>query len=107
MDKIKLTCRKEIRLSVEELGILEEKAGEQGVKVSKYLRMLITNRPRDYPEIQEQMRQLVNEINHIGVNINQITHNNNSELYYQTDKKKLYIYLQQVKQFMEQLIELI
>ena len=71
-DKKKLTCRKEIRLSEEELKQLQEKAEKKGMKESQYLRMLITNRPRDYPEIQDEIARLNNEINHIGVNINQI-----------------------------------
>ena len=51
---------------------LQENADREGVKESQYLRMLITNRPRDYPEIRDEIARLSNEINHIGVNINQI-----------------------------------
>ena len=53
---------------------LQENADREGVKESQYLRMLITNRPRDYPEIRDEIARLSNEINHIGVNINQIAH---------------------------------
>lgn len=83
--KIK-NCRKEIRLSTEELEELRRKAEEQGLKESQYMRMLITNRPRDYPDLLEALRSLTNEVNHIGININQITKNNNSGLYHESDK---------------------
>ncbi len=60
---------------------LQENADREGVKESQYLRMLITNRPRDYPEIRDEIARLSNEINHIGVNINQIAHRVNSGIY--------------------------
>lgn len=37
---------------------------------SQYLRLLIRQRPDDYPEIQLQLGHLINEVNHVGVNIN-------------------------------------
>ena len=43
-------------------------------------------RPRDYPEIRQELERMNQEINRIGVNINQITHNNNSALYSREDK---------------------
>ena len=80
-----MNCRKEIRLSCEELEELNRKAKERGLSDSQYLRMLITNRPRDYPELLEALQNLTNEINHIGININQIVKNNNSGLYHESD----------------------
>lgn len=94
----KMSCRKEIRLSSEELEELTRKAKERGLSDSQYLRMLITNRPRDYPELLEALQNLTNEINHIGININQIAKNNNSGLYHESDKKRLYIYMKQIKE---------
>ena len=82
-----MNCRKEIRLSCEELEELNRKAKERGLSDSQYLRMLITNRPRDYPELLEALQNLTNEINHIGININQIVKNNNSGLYHESDEK--------------------
>ena len=89
-----MNCRKEIRLSCEELEELNRKAKERGLSDSQYLRMLITNRPRDYP----------NEINHIGININQIVKNNNSGLYHESDKKRLYVYMKQIKEAVMQVV---
>ena len=104
--KIK-NCRKEIRLSPEELEELRRKEEEQGLKESQYMRMLITNRPRDYPDLLEAMQSLTNEVNHIGININQITKNNNSGLYHESDKKRLYVYMKQIKEAVKQVVSLL
>lgn len=97
--------RKEIRLSAEELEQLEQLSAEQELNSSQYIRMLITNQPRAYPGIQREIRNLVNEVNHIGNNINQITKNNNSGLYHEKDKKRLYILMKQLKELVGQMIE--
>lgn len=102
--KESMKCRKEIRLTHEELEELQRQADGMGVTESKYLRMLITNRPRDYPEIRQELQRLNNEINHIGVNINQITHNNNSRLYSKEDKHRLYILMKNLKDMMQQVL---
>lgn len=99
-----MSCRKEIRLSPEELEELINKAEERGLTESQYLRMLITNRPRDYPELLSALQNLTNEINHIGININQITKNNNSSLYHEADKKRLYVYLKQIKEAVKRVV---
>ena len=99
-----MNCRKEIRLSCEELEELNRKAKERGLSDSQYLRMLITNRPRDYPELLEALQNLTNEINHIGININQIVKNNNSGLYHESDKKRLYVNMNQIKEAVMQVV---
>ncbi len=80
-EKETMECRKEIRLYRWELEELQNRQKRWGFSDSQYLRMLITNRPRDYPEIRKELERMNQEINRIGVNINQITHNNNSALY--------------------------
>lgn len=97
--------RKEIRLSAAEQEKLAEEAAKMGVTESRFLRMLLTERPRDHPEIREELRKLGNEINHIGVNINQIVHNHNSRLYSDEDKHRLYVSMKQVKDLMGQMME--
>lgn len=76
-----------------------------GVTESRFLRMLLTERPRDHPEIREELRRLNNEVNHIGVNINQIVHDYNSRLYSEEDKHRLYVCMKQVKELMGQIME--
>lgn len=84
---------------------LEDLAAQMGVTESQYLRQLISNRPRDYPAIRQELVRLNNEINHIGVNINQIVHNNNSRLYSEKDKHRLYILMKRLKDMMQVVIE--
>lgn len=84
---------------------LQENADREGVKESQYLRMLITNRPRDYPEIRDEIARLNNEINHIGINVNQIAHRINSEIYQEEDRHRLYVFLGQIKGLLRELID--
>lgn len=83
---------------------LEDLAAQMGVTESQYLRQLISNRPRDYPAIRQELIRLNNEMNHIGVNINQIVHNNNSRLYSQEDKHRLYVLMKRLKDMMQDVI---
>ena len=94
MKKETMKCRKEIRLYSWELEELQKQAEKMGLSDSQYLRMLITNRPRDYPEIRQELE-----------NINQITHNNNSALYSREDKHRLYVFLKQIKTLVSQVQE--
>jgi hypothetical protein len=41
---------------------------------------------------------LINEVNRIGVNINEIVHNNNSVLYSEADKTRLMAYMQKLNE---------
>lgn len=97
-------CRKEIRLTEEELHEIQGRAEQMGIKVSQYLRQIISNRPRDDPHIRQELIRLNNEINHIGVNINQIVHNNNSKLYIQEDKHRLYVLMKRLRDLIQEVI---
>ena len=105
MKKETMKCRKEIRLYRWELEELQKQAEKMGLSDSQYLRMLITNRPRDYPEIRKELERMNQEINRIGVNIKQITNNNNSALYSREDKHRLYVFLKQIKTLVSQVQE--
>ena len=52
--------------------MLAKKAGESGMCEADYLRLLISQKPNDYPEVRELLKELINEVNRIGININQI-----------------------------------
>ena len=49
-----------------------------------------------YPEIRVLLRELINEVNHIGTNINQIVHNHNSGIYSAADKERLVAYMRKL-----------
>ena len=44
------------------------------------------------------LNSLINEVNRIGVNINEIVHNNNSMLYSDGDKTRLLAYMQKLNE---------
>ena len=84
MDDGKKSVKKLFCLSKTEAKLLRQKAKELGINDSEYLRLMISQKPNDYPEIVDLLKELINEVNHIGVNINQIV--KNYEEMYQMNK---------------------
>ncbi|MFG6329435.1 MAG: MobC family plasmid mobilization relaxosome protein [Lachnospiraceae bacterium] len=95
---------KRFRLGSSEAAMLKEQAEKAGMNESQYVRFLITQKPNDYPGIQKSLKGLVNEINRIGVNINEIVYNNNSMLYRQTDKDRLMAYMRRLNKTLEEAV---
>lgn len=87
---------KTLRLTEDENLLLKERCEEYGMKEAEYFRFLLSQKPNDYTEIRVLLKSLINEVNHIGRNINQIVHNNNSELYSQADKQRLMAYMKKL-----------
>lgn len=87
---------KHYRLTKEEAAAFRKKAEEAGMSESDYFRLLITQEPNDYPEIRVGIKTLINEVNRIGVNINEIVYNNNSKLYRTADKERLIAYMRRL-----------
>ena len=48
------------------------------------------------PEVRELLKELINEVNRIGININQIVFNNNAGLYSKEDKTQLVAYMRKL-----------
>ena len=48
---------------------------------------------------------MINEINRIGVNINEIVYNNNSKLYRRSDKERLLAYMRGLNETMKEAVE--
>lgn len=80
---------KPFRLTRQEADMLKSRAQERGVKESKYLRLLLSQKPNDHPEIRILLKELIGEVNAVGNNINQITRNHNSKLYRAEDRELL------------------
>ena len=95
---------KHFRLSDEDPKAFNKKAKEAGMTESDYFRLLITQQPNDYPEIRVGIKSLINEVNRIGVNINEIVYNNNSKLYRQTDKDRLIAYMRRLNESVEKAV---
>lgn len=104
----KVHCiKKTVRLMHGEAQILSEKARAAGMNEAEYIRFLISQKPNDYPEIRKLLKELINEVNRIGVNINQITFNHNAELYSREDKNQLIAYMRKLNMEVKKVVELI
>ena len=86
------TLRKYFKLTEETVRILNERFREENMNKSEYTRYLLlyqSGHPRSR-DLELEVMQLQNEINRIGVIINQIVKNSNSHMYSEDDKIKLY-----------------
>ena len=107
MSESGLSLTKKFRLSSREAKLLEEKAKQAGMTESQYLRLMISQKPNDYPEVRQLLRDLINEVNRVGVNINQITHNHNAELYSTDDKERLIAYMRKLNVAVAKVVDIV
>lgn len=84
------------RVTKDEKKKLQEMAKAYGVTESEFLRRKIRQRPSDYQAIKILIGHLINEINHVGVNINQIVKRNNVGFYDEGDKVLLEAYMRKI-----------
>ena len=80
--------RKHFKLTEETAKLLAERSKAEKMNESEYIRYLLLNQsenPRS-KELELEVMWLRNEINKIGVNINQIVKNNNLHIYSENDK---------------------
>ena len=88
--------KKTLRLMPYEAKMLAEKSELAGMCEADYLRLLISQKPNDYPELRRLLRDLINEINRIGININQLVYNHNAGFYSKQDKEHLFAYMKKL-----------
>ncbi len=98
------TVRKTVRMTPSESKALQARAKERHQSEADYMRFLLSQKPNDYPEIRKLIKDLINEVNHIGVNINQIVKNNNAEFYNQDDKNRLFAYLKKMNRLLSEVV---
>lgn len=96
--------KKTLRLMPEEAKILAEKAKDAGMNEAEYVRLLIRQKPNDYPEIRKLLKTLINEVNRVGININQIVFNHNSGLYSDDDKSRLVAYMRKLNSAVSEVV---
>ena len=96
-----MELRKAYRLTKEQDEELKRKVAEAGMSESEFIRLMITEQPKDFPEIRAMLDRLINEVNRIGVNINEIVYNNNSMLYKEQDKQRLIAYMRKLNELMK------
>ena len=92
-------------MTEKEAELLKRSAEQNGMKESEYIRFLLSQKPNDYLEIRILLRELINEINAIGNNINQITRNHNSKLYRKEDRELLSAYMKKLNLLLREMIE--
>lgn len=93
------TLRKHFKLTEETAKLLAERSKAENMNESEYIRYLILNHsenPRS-KEMELEIMRLRNEVNKIGVNVNQIVKNNNSHIYRDSDKIELKLQLEIIK----------
>lgn len=93
MSSNKRDITKIIRLNDREYQMVMENANACNMNFSTYVRYAISNVKMPNPETRKLILKLINEVNHIGNNINQIVRNNNSGLYLDSDKTRLMEYM--------------
>ncbi len=99
--------KQSFRLSEKEAAYLQNVAAENSMSMSRYIRMLIdADMEKGIVEkrhLQSLLRRdLINEINHIGININQITRSHNENLYSEHDKRKLFALMKKLNEMVSQ-----
>ena len=99
--------KKTLRLEKEDANLLCRKAEQAGMTESGYLRMLIRGNPAEIPQIRGLVKTLINEVNHIGVNVNQIARNSNAGYFNSSEKQQLLAYMQKLNMEMEQVVKLL
>ena len=95
--------RKHFKLTEETAKLLAKRSRAENMNESEYIRYLILNQsehPRSR-ELEVEVMRLRNEINKIGVNINQIVKNNNSHIYNEGDKMELAHQMTIIKDLLE------
>lgn len=103
------TLRKHFKLTEETARILAERSKAENMNESEYIRYLLLNQsenPRS-KELELEVMRLRNEINKIGVNVNQIVKNNNSQFYRENDKIELSSLLIEVRKLLSFLLTLL
>lgn len=88
--------KKTLRLMPSEAKELAEKAAGARMCEADYLRLLISQKPNDYPEIRKELKNLINEVNRIGINVNQIVFHNNAGRYSVQEKERLFAYMKKL-----------
>ena len=101
--------RKHFKLTEETAKLLAERSKAENMNESEYIRYLLLNQsenPRS-KELELEIMRLRNEINKIGLNVNQIVKNNNSHLYRESDKINLIRYMEKINGLVEELVTMI
>lgn len=98
---------KNFRITEEENQRFHQLAEEHQMKESVYFRFLISQKPKDYPEIVQLLKRLINEVNYIGHNINQIAKSIHSGYLGINDEKVLIAYMKKLNAEVNKVVDMI
>lgn len=101
--------RKHFKLTEETAKLLAECSKAENMNESEYIRYLLLNQsehPRS-KELELEIMRLRNELNKIGLNINQIVKNSNSHIYNEDDKIKLNVRMSELNDLLKRYISII
>ena len=90
--------RKHFKLTEETAKLLAERSKAEKMNESEYIRYLLLNQsenPRSR-DLELEIMRLRNEINKIGVNINQIVKKSNANIFCEEERKQLVKYLDEI-----------
>lgn len=97
------TVRKSFRITEEEEALFRKQCERYGMTDSAYFRHLLAGicgvEGKEIRTKEEYLaiKELVNEINRIGTNINQIVKNANMHFYSESEKRKLFAMMETIK----------
>ena len=103
------TLRKHFKLTEETAKLLAERSKAENMNESEYIRYLLMNQSGHLKskDTELELMRMRNEVNKIGLNVNQIVKNNNSHLYRESDKINLVKHMEEIKGMMEELVTII
>ena len=103
------TLRKHFKLTEETAKLLAERSKAVNMNESEYIRYLLMNQSGHLKskDTELELMRMRNEVNKIGLNVNQIVKNNNSHLYRESDKINLVKHMEEIKGMMEELVTII
>ena len=97
-----------LRLNETEAYVLGQRAKEYNMTENAFLRMLIYQNPRTFPEIQVLLKDLNYQIYKLGVDVNQIAkHLNSGGRLYSGDRERMLSYLSQLREQAAKVVETI
>ena len=88
----KKTVVKPFRMTEKEAEKLKSDAMQRGMKESEYIRLLMSQKPNDYPEIRILLRDL-------------ITRNHKSKLYRKEDRELLSAYMKKLNLLVKEVVD--
>ena len=97
----KYNCKCEARITQKQKEQLEKNAAASGMKLSAYVRSCIEGKEVMAKDNYLVLKELINEINKIGININQIAKTFNSGFFSESEKRKLFALMKKLNEFAE------